>query len=262
MRIATLSHGFFAATMIGLGVLGLAQGEFTPAWTGVPASFPARETLVYLSALISLIVGIGLVWRRTAAIASGLLLGSILIWALLFKGPPVFRAPTATGVWWALGESAVMAGAGWVLYMWFVGDRGRQDRGFGTGHQGLRIARALFGLGLIPFGIAHFTYLDRTISMVPAWLPWHLAWAAFFGASFIAAGVAVLIGVYARLAATLVTVQLGLFTLLVWVPIMAATPTASDWTEFVSSWLLTAAAWVVADSWRSSTNVERHAAID
>jgi len=246
--------------MIGVGVLGVAQGAFTPAWSGVPASFPAREALAYLSALISLLAGIGLVWRRTAAIASGLLLGSILIWALVFKVPPVFRAPTGTGVWWTLGDSAVMAAASWVLYTWFAGARGPQHL-FATGHLGLRIARALFGLGLIPFGIAHFTYLDRTVSMVPAWLPWHLAWAAFFGVTFIAAGVAVLIGAYTRLAATLVTLQLGLFTLLVWVPIIVATPTASDWTEFVSSWLLTAGAWVVADSWRGPTGLERHAAI-
>jgi len=253
---AAVGHTLFAATMIALGILGLIQRDFTPIWVPAPKSVPAREVLVYLSAIVSLVAGIGLLWQRASAVASRVLLGFLLAWLLLVNVPYFFLDP-GMELTWAACQTAVMVAAAWVLYVRFAGDRDAQRIGFATGDTGLRIARALYGLALIPFGISHFTYLERTTSMVPAWLPWHLAWAYFFGCTFIAAGLAVVIGVYARLAAALSVLQLAMFTVLVWVPVIAGRPTASDWSEFIVSWALTAAAWVVADSYRGMPWVSR-----
>jgi len=250
MRIASIGHVFFAATLVGLGILGLIKGDFDPTWPSVSKGLPAREALAYLCALVYLISGIGLLWQRTAPVASRVLLAYLLGWLLLVRLPQVYLLHPTLLAAFGFGESAVIVAGAWVLYLWFAGDRDASRIGFVAGEGGLRIAKTLYALALIPFGLAHFVYLQQTVVLIPGWLPWHTAWAYLTGGAFIAAGLAVLFGVKARLAATLSTLQLGLFTLIVWVPrVVSGNYTPFQWGEFVVSTVLTAGAWVVADSY-------------
>jgi uncharacterized membrane protein len=256
VRIASVGQAVFAATLIALGLLGLIKGDFAPIWQPVPRSLPGREALAYLSSCISLASGIGLLVRRAAAAAARALLALLLLWLLLFRAPVIFHAPTVEVSWEGCGETAVLVAAAWVLYAWSAADWDSRHLRLATGEPGVRIARVVYGLALIPLGLAHLTYVKETASLVPGWLPAHVAWAYLTGCAYIAAGIAVLTGVCARLAATLSALQMGIFTLLVWVPVVASgSSNAFQWSETLVSWSLAAAAWVVADSYRGMRQV-------
>jgi uncharacterized membrane protein len=240
---------FFALGLIGLGILSLVYGDFALQWQPVPAWVPGRAFLACASGAVMVLGGAGLLSRRTAVLSSGVLLVYMLLWLLLLKLPHVVMAPTLEFNWLGFGEIAVVVAGVWVL---FSADRGQRESSrlkFATGESGMRIAQLLFGMALIPVGLSHFVYAQQTIGFVPAWLPFRPAWAYLTGAGHIAAGLGVLVGVYPRLAAMLEAGMIGAFTLLVWVPLVASDPTSQlQWTGFLISWTIAAAAWVVAGS--------------
>jgi hypothetical protein len=73
-------------------------------------------------------------------------------------------------------------------------------------------------------------------------------WAILTTIAFTLAAVAILINRQARLAMRLMTLMLALFGVLVWIPLLVARPEAHlNWSEFALTFLITGAAWMVAD---------------
>ena len=109
----------------------------------------------------------------------------------------------------------------------------------------------LYGLGLIPFGYAHFANVKGTAELVPGWLPWHVACAYFTGRHVHRGGRRDSL----RRLRTAGGRALGAADGPVRTAGMGAHPVertgnAFQWAEFATTLALTAGAWVVADSYR------------
>jgi hypothetical protein len=112
-----------------------------------------------------------------------------------------------------------------------------------------RLARLGLGVCAISFTVSQVVYLGFTAELVPKWIPpGQKFWAVFTTIAFGLAAMALLLNRQARLAARGLTLMLVLFGVLVWIPRLMAHPAAhGNWSEFVLTFLIAGAAWMVAN---------------
>jgi uncharacterized membrane protein len=239
----------FALGIMGLGVLALCVGDFALVWQPVAPWVPGRAALAYASGVLMVVCGAGLLFESTVKPAVRVLFAYLIAW-LLLKVPALVAAPLIEGVWLGFGELAMLMAGGWVLFARMSGEaRPGSPLGFAMGDRGARWARIAFGAAVIPVGLSHLFYTPQTVELVPAWLPLKLGWAYLTGVGQMACGLGLLTGVGRRVAAWCEAGMVSLFTLLIWLPAVAAKPTVRvGWTAFWISWAIAAAGWVVAQS--------------
>ena len=239
----------FGWRVYGLGVMALAMvclalGDFLPGQP-VPKGFPDRTILAHAAGAFMLIASAAVLWRRTAAWGAAMLTAYYtLIVVILMGGRLVLAHYREFMVYSSTAEQLAIAAGG--LFV-FAGNA-KIDRALAACLT--RVGQLAFGACAVLFGGAHFVYMNLTAPLVPKWLPpTQEFWAYTTGVGFVAAGVAILTGLQARLAAILLTAMLVTFALLVHAPMLLANPSDHGiWAENAVNLAVLGAAWVVADS--------------
>jgi len=238
----------FIAGLIGLGVIALIVRDFALVWQPVPEWVRPRHAVAMGTGVLMILLGLGLAFRASRAWAVRILFAYLIVWASL-KIPAVIAAPKMEAVYLGLGELTLLLSGGWTLFACFAELAPGSPLGFLAGERGLKMARILFAISVVPIGLSHLVYAGLTAEYVPHWLPYRLGWAYLTGAGQIASGLGVLFGVLPRVAAWAEAGQITLYTLLVWGPAILAAPKARlPWTAFFISWIIGAAAWAVAQN--------------
>ena len=241
---ATVGWRVYGAGAIALGLVCLAFGDFHPGQP-VPKDFPARTALAYAAAVFMLAAGLAVEWRRTRAwAAAALALYFALVVVVLMNGRVLIAHFANFGPYEAIAIQLSIAMGGLIVYATSATIDAAQASRL------TRAAQVAFGACALVFGTAHFVYMNLTAPLVPKWLPPSQEfWGYATGVCHIAAGVAILVGVQARLAAVLLTVMFASFTPLVHLPMLLGDPSSHwIWNENAVNIALTGSAWVVADS--------------
>jgi uncharacterized membrane protein len=244
------AHLWLGSRLLGAAMMALgAQSVWLKIYVGrlqpIPEWVPGHDAIAYFTGAFLLAVGACLVigkWARLAATALALML---LLWVVALYVPQLIAKPTG-GAWFAPFEAFALFGAAWALAALLPAEKGRLawdplvDRG-------RLLGRLCFGISLLPFGTAHFVYHDFVATWIPKWLPAPQFWAYFTGVAHCAAGVAIIVNVMARLAATLAAVMYGSWVVLVHAMRVAATPQdAFEWNGLFVASALCGSALIVA----------------
>jgi len=235
--------------VMALGMVCLALGDFHPGQP-VPKDFPDRTVLAYAAAAFMLVAGAAVEWRRTLTWGAAMITAYFALVVVILMNGHVLLAHYAEFLpYESIAIQLAITAGGLIVYA----NSAKIDAALAT--RLTRVGQWAFGVCALIFGAAHFVYLNLTAPLVPKWLPpTQEFWAYATGVAHIAAGIAILTGIQARLAAILLMIMFVSFTVLVHTPMLLATPSNHwIWNENAVNIALIGAAWVVADSFARPT---------
>ncbi|MHB1058469.1 MAG: hypothetical protein ACYC0F_11400 [Rhodanobacter sp.] len=254
-RAVRLGRSLFGIGMLAFGALNFAFGAPVRGLEPLPAWLPGT----YLGGVLLVVGGAcvlgGRLWPRQAAIGLGVLLSA---WLIPLQLPTLLAHLHDGSIWTSAFECLALCSAAWVLADALpqgAPAHGRLRRLTNAGRYG-------FGASLPVFGALHFIYWQYVASVIPGWIPGSpVFWAIFTGCAHVAAGLAILSGVRARLAATMLGLMFGSWVLIVHVPRVLAHPhSQAEWTSLSVAVALCGGAWLMAGYFARATMPAMHAA--
>jgi uncharacterized membrane protein len=243
----------YGAATIAAGIINLRWGSFAAGYQPIQAfgdNVPGRTIFAYITALWLVAGGAAIMWRVSARIAAAALAVVYLIFTIfwtprLHTAPAIlgYRPDVYIGVLAGLGQQLILVAAGVVVYVSLT------ERRTPALQSVVRVARWLFGLSVIDFGLAHLTGTASVAALVPKWMPIGADfWTILTGIAFALAGIAILSSIQDVLAAKLLALMLLVFSALVLAPMIVVAPHAQGpWAANAYNLTAVGAAWILAE---------------
>ena len=238
---SNLGRQLFGAAAFGFGLITLFGHDYRN-WHQLRHILNATTGPVFLYAIAvaQMFGGAAVQFCRSVRTGAAVLGIVYLVFALLCL-PRIIATPEVYDAWGNFFEQFSLVTGAAIAFANDSSARERETRN--------HIGRIAFGLCVASFTLEQARYLDATAALVPKWLPpsqtfWAIATTVLFGL----AAVALLVNRVALLAARMLTMMIGAFGLLVWVPLLFSDPHSyGNWSESMETFAIAGAAWLLAD---------------
>ena len=234
-----LASAVFGAGMIGFGAISLVLSDAVPDIEPLPAWVSAHALVGIVTAVVLIAAGLALVVGRWTSQAAITLATFLSLWVVALHLPRFIAAPKDPGAWVPAAEVLALAAAAWLLVS--------THRNGDVWRRVALVARLIFGATFLAFGFSHYLYHQYVESVIPSWIPAHGFFAYATGTAHAAAGLSLLTGIQARLAATLLAVMFGSWVVVLHIPrVIAAQGNKNEWTSLFVAVAMCGGAWIVS----------------
>jgi uncharacterized membrane protein YphA (DoxX/SURF4 family) len=211
---------------------------------------PGVSILAYITAIWMIAGGAAVLWRRSARAGGAALAIIYFVFAIfwlprLYTAPHYlgFRIPVVIGVSAGVGIELIAFAGGVLVYASLA-------TGSSSWPRTILIARWIFGLCAINFGLNHVDAVAENLVYVPKWMPLGREfWVVLTGICFVLAGLAILSGIQDVLSARLLALMFLAFNVFALPPFIFANPKDhAAWGGNAFNLALVGATWIFADS--------------
>jgi uncharacterized membrane protein len=226
--LTKLGRFFFAIPLIVFAVEYLARGRWQGGMPPVPPWTHGEHIFSYVAGTVLLVISISLLINKEARL-SATILGLLFMFCVVFlHAAKHFSGIIHDGITRSRAfETFALGGAAFILAA--LVSKGSSIQFLSSANPVLAvIGRYIYAFSIIIFGVQHFVYAQFIAFLIPKWMPAHLFLAYFTGTAFIAAGVAIAVHIFSRLASILLGLMFFLWVVTLHTPRVIASPHNSD----------------------------------
>jgi uncharacterized membrane protein len=238
-NLSKIGRVFYGIAIAAMGFLSVYYKDFP--YMLIPPRhswIPGLVMLTYISGAMLILAGACIVIEKKTRPVS-LLLGSVLLLVFCFYFIPyqllVSSAYMHFADWENAAKELALCSGAFVIAGCFSE---KNENSFAVFFGKLTSFGAIFfSITVISFGIDHFLYAKEAADYVPSWVPNHIFWLYLTGTALIGSGIAIILKIKARLAATLLGSMIFIWFIILHIPYVMASSVADRAGEITSAFL-------------------------